>query len=129
VCGKMVKSLGEYIHRLRRARKLTVRGLASTAQVDPTWLSRLEHDRYGSPGAARLYRLARALDVEVHDFYVACGYEDEQPGLPGFAPYLRAKYDLPDDAIQQLEAHFELINAKYQSKQGDHHDQRHNKPT
>ncbi|MDQ1741427.1 MAG: hypothetical protein QOE53_3079, partial [Pseudonocardiales bacterium] len=42
---------------------------------------------------------------------MVAGLSDGQ-GLPGFAPYLRAKYDLPDDAVKQLEAHFQLLNDK-----------------
>lgn len=54
----------------------------------------------------------------MEELYLDAGYSDGR-GLPGFAPYLRAKFDLPDDAIAQLEAHFQLINEKYQDKKGD----------
>ena len=73
---------------------------------------------YESPDPRYLYRLARALDTEVADLYLAVGYRDGS-GLPGFEPYLRAKYDLPDEAVRQLEAHFELINERYQRQKGD----------
>jgi hypothetical protein len=49
------------------------------------------------------------------DLYVLAGYGGSET-LPGFAPYLRAKYDLPPEAISQLEAHFELLNQKYHSE-------------
>jgi len=65
-----------------------------------------------SPDARYLYRIARALDVEVADLYLEAGFGDAH-GLPGFGPYLRAKYHLPPEAVAQLEAHFELINDKY----------------
>jgi hypothetical protein len=55
--------------------------------------------------------------VDVEELYVVAGLSDGQ-GLPGFAPYLRAKYDLPDDAVKQLEAHFQLLNDKHQEKGG-----------
>lgn len=116
--------LGAQIRKLREARALSVRGLAAAAKVDSTWLSRLEHGMYESPDARSLYRLARSLEVEVADLYLTAGYGDGR-GLPGFAPYLRAKYDLPDEAVAQLEAHFELINSKYQPNEGDHDDARH----
>jgi hypothetical protein len=45
------------------------------------------------------------------------GYGDAH-GLPALVPYLRAKYDLPTEAVAQLEAHFELINEKYQHEKG-----------
>jgi hypothetical protein len=50
--------------------------------------------------------------VEVADIYLEAGFGDTH-GLPGFGPYLRAKYHLPLEAVAQLEAHFALINDKY----------------
>jgi transcriptional regulator with XRE-family HTH domain len=109
--------LGQHVRGLREARGLSVRGLAAKAHVDPSWLSRLERRLIGSPDPRTLHRLADALDVEVASFYEDAGYG----GLPKFAPYLRAKYDLPDDAVTQLQAHFDLINERYQRDKGDHH--------
>lgn|SRR5262249_8854617 len=107
--------LGDHVRSLREAKGLSIRGLAATAGVDFSWLSRLERGLIASPDPRSLYRLARVLDIEVADLYQAAGYGE---GLPGFGPYLRAKYDLPDDAVKQLEAHFELINERYQHEKG-----------
>ena len=104
--------LGAYVQQLRHDRALSVRALAARAKVDFSWLSRLEHGRFASPDARSLWRIARALDVEVADIYLEAGFGDAH-GLPGFGPYLRAKYHLPDVAIAQLQAHFALINEKY----------------
>ena len=103
--------LGEHVRALREAKGLSVRGLAAQAGVDATWVSRIERGIYSSPDPRYLLRLAGALEVEVEELYEDAGYTD---GLPAFSPYLRAKYDLPQEAIDQLEAHFELINEKYQ---------------
>jgi transcriptional regulator with XRE-family HTH domain len=109
--------LGQHVRTLREARGLSVRGLAAQANVDATWLSRIERGVYTSPDPRHLLRLAKALEVEVEELYEDAGYTG---GLPAFSPYLRAKYDLPQEAIDQLEAHFELINEKYQQdKKGD----------
>jgi transcriptional regulator with XRE-family HTH domain len=107
--------LGAYVQRLRLERSMSVRGLAAQAQVSFSWLSRLELGHIGSPDARSLWRTARALDVEVADLYLEAGYGDAH-GLPGFGPYLRAKYQLPPDAVAQLEAHFALINEKYNAR-------------
>jgi transcriptional regulator with XRE-family HTH domain len=116
--------LGIYVQQLRLERALGVRGLAARAKVDASWLSRLEHGRIASPDARSLWRIARALDVEVADLYLEAGFGDAH-GLPGFGPYLRAKYHLPPDAVAQLEAHFALINEKYHSSPPDHEEVRH----
>ena len=110
--------LGSYVQQLRLQRALSLRGLAARAKVDFSWLSRLERGRIASPDARYLWRIARALEVEVADLYLEAGYGDAH-GLPGFAPYLRAKYHLPDEAIRQLQEHFALINEKYQAAQPD----------
>jgi transcriptional regulator with XRE-family HTH domain len=120
VSDNLGRDLGQHIHQLRVSRGLSVRALAAQAKVDFSWLSKLERGEYEQPGARHLYQLARALDIEVQELYLIAGYEDAG-GLPGFEPYLRAKYDLPDEAIQQLQAHFDLINEKYQPKEGGHH--------
>jgi len=104
--------LGAYVQRQRLERAMSVRGLAARAKVDFSWLSRLERGRIGSPDARSVWRVARALEVEVADMYLEAGFGDAH-GLPGFGPYLRAKYHLPQEAVDQLEAHFALINDKY----------------
>lgn len=111
--------LGAYVQQLRLERSLGVRALAARAKVDASWLSRLEHGKIGSPDARSLWRIARALDVETADLYLEAGYGDAR-GLPGFGPYLRAKYHLPPEAVAQLEAHFALINEKYHAGQRSH---------
>lgn len=110
------RPVGRYIQQLRQRAGLSLRGLASSARVDPSWLSKLERGAVHTPDPRALWRLAQALDVEVAELHRAAGYGD---GLPGFAPYLRAKYDLPEDAVAQLQAHFALINAKYHEQKGD----------
>ncbi len=110
--------LGAHVRHLRQIKEQSVRGLAARAQVDATWLSRLEHGIYASPDPRSLWRLAQALEIDVEELYLDAGYSDGR-GLPGFGPYLRAKYDLPAEAILQLEAHFELISEKYHDKKGE----------
>lgn len=114
------EELGHYINKKRLTKGLGLRETARTARVDPTWLMRLEQGHYTSPDPRNLMKVARALEIDVEDLYAIAGLTSGT-GLPGLAPYLRAKYDLPDDAVTQLEAHFELLNAKYQPK-GDHDD-------
>ena len=110
--------LGAYLQQLRLERGLTMRGLAARAKVDFSYVSRLEHGLVGAPTARQLWKIARALDIEVADLYSEAGFVDAH-GLPGFGPYLRAKYQLPDDAVAQLQAHFALINEKYHATRHD----------
>lgn len=104
--------LGATVRDLRNAGGWSLRGLAAAADVDATWLMRLERGEYRSPDALLLRQLAEALDVPASDLLTAAGFEDgaELPQLP---TYLRTKYELPDEAIQQLDAHFRLLDEKY----------------
>ena len=110
--------LGAYLQQLRVERGLTIRGLAAKAKIDFSYISRLEHGLVGAPTARQLWKIARALDIEVADLYSEAGFIDAH-GLPGFGPYLRAKYHLPEEAVAQLQAHFSLISEKYQSARID----------
>ena len=115
-------NLGSYARRARERTGLSIRAAAKAADVDATWLSRLEQDRYQKPDARLLSRLADALDIRAADLYRLAGYTNPSAPLPHFNGYLRARYDLPEEAITQLQAHFDLINDKYRSRKGGTHD-------
>lgn len=109
-------NLGTYVREVRTERGFSLRGLAAAAGVDAAWLSRLEHGMYSSPDPRHLHQLARVLEIEVSDLYLAAGYQGGE-GLPGFTPYLRAKYDLPEEAIRQLEDYFDFLHQRYEQEQ------------
>lgn len=117
-----MKQVGEIIREGREAAALSVRRLATAADVDSTWLSRLEHGVYLNPDPRHLHRLGKVLGIPTSELFEAAEYSE---GLPNFAPYLREKYELPEDAIGQLEAHFELIANKYERKRGGQHGESH----
>jgi transcriptional regulator with XRE-family HTH domain len=106
------KTLGDTVRRARRAAGLSLRACATAAAVDNTWLARVERGDYTSPDPRHLQQVARALDIDVTDLYVAAGYQNGK-SLPTFAPYLRAKYELPADAVADLERHFALWRSYY----------------
>jgi transcriptional regulator with XRE-family HTH domain len=109
-------ALGYRIRELRQGEGFSVRGLASRAGVDASWLARVERDEYRSPDPRLLWQVAQTLGVEVDELYAAAGFSD---GLPNFGPYLRSKYQLSDEAIAQLEAHFQLLADKHISERGN----------
>jgi transcriptional regulator with XRE-family HTH domain len=113
--------LGAFLRRRRLAAGYSSREVAEAAQVDQSWLSRLENGHYAQPSVMHVLELCRVLDIDTADLLAEAGVPREHH-LPTFSPYLRAKYDLPDEAIAQLEAHFSLINARYraQRKESSH---------
>jgi transcriptional regulator with XRE-family HTH domain len=117
------QALGQHIKQLRTSQGLSLREAGRRAGVDPTWWGRLEDGLYVSPDPRGISKVARALGVDAEELFVVAGLSTGH-GLPSFTPYLRAKYDLPPHAVAQLEAHFELLNEKYQSK-GETDDRNH----
>ncbi len=55
------ETFGQHIRRLRTELGFSVRHLAGLISVDPTYLSRVENDRFDAPGEDVLTRLAVAL--------------------------------------------------------------------
>ena len=53
------------------------------------------------------------LEVEVEDFYVLAGYMVPE-GLPELAPYLRVKYDLSEDASEQVKRYVARLKKRGQ---------------
>ncbi|HUP64247.1 MAG TPA: helix-turn-helix domain-containing protein [Thermoanaerobaculia bacterium] len=61
-------SIGETLQRLRQARDLSLRTLASMSDFSPSFLSQIENG-LTSPSIASLDRLARALGLTLADFF------------------------------------------------------------
>jgi transcriptional regulator with XRE-family HTH domain len=114
-------SVGGMIRERRLVLELTIAKVASEACVDPRWLSRLERGMYQNPDPKLLNRLAMVLELETSDLFVAAHFSD---GLPSLVPYLRSRYDLPPEAVQQLKDHFELLEQKYNGGNGGRRDGR-----
>ncbi len=119
---EMRTSVGEMIRERRIALALSIEKAASAAQVDPRWLSRLERGMYQNPDARSLNRIAKVLDLETADLFVAAHFSD---GLPSLVPYFRSRYDLPPEAVRQLKDHFDLLEQKYHGEIGGRHERRH----
>ncbi len=66
----MPKTLGERVREIREAKGLTQRQIADRIQIDDYYISRLENDHI-NPTLATMQKLARALEVEVRDFFPA----------------------------------------------------------
>lgn len=109
--------LGQYIQKRREAKGLSIRALGRIAHVDAAILSRLERGERMVSSPEPLARIAHALDIDEQDLYALAGYRIPD-GLPDFAPYLRAKYDLPPAAIDQLQRYFKEVDDQYNEERG-----------
>lgn len=100
------RKLGSFLRTRREALDLTTRQLAAAVGVDKAQIIRLEQGTIASPKADMLARIAEILDVPTAEVYGLAGYTTPKD-LPGFRPYMRAKYgELPDDAMAEMERIF-----------------------
>ena len=56
------------------------------------------------------------LELDERDLFALAGL-DAPEGLPAFTPYLRAKYDMSDEAAQALHEYFSFVSRKYEVKE------------
>ena len=104
--------LGDFIYRARQERGLSLRTLAKASGLDWSYIAYLEKGEITTPDPAKLQKLARALEIEIEDFYALAGYLMPE-GLPQLAPYLRAKYDLPEAAGEEVERYVARLQKRF----------------
>ena len=104
--------LASFVKARRESLGLTRSDLAARSGLHVSYWSYLEAGRYAEPSPKQLRIIAEALGVSIEDLYGIVGYEIPER-LPSFNPYLRAKYDLPPEAIADLERYFELLRNYY----------------
>jgi transcriptional regulator with XRE-family HTH domain len=109
----MDKNTERLAHTLRKAREVTgmsIRQLAAQSGVAKSVISRFE--REGSGSAHNLLALARALELPASKLFSQAG--QPMPHLsPSLPAMLRAEYDLPPEAIKEIQTNIEQVARKY----------------
>ncbi|MGH3429220.1 MAG: helix-turn-helix domain-containing protein, partial [Mycobacteriales bacterium] len=107
------KRFGEWLREQRQAVGLSTIQLADAIGTTSGTISRIELGEITSPDPHKLVRIAQALNIDLADVYAMADYTVPHE-LPSFAPYLRRKYrDMPDAAVQDLDAAFDWILRKH----------------
>jgi transcriptional regulator with XRE-family HTH domain len=96
-------TLGGFVKRARERAGFSLRNLEQITGISRTTLNRLELDQLDNLSPSLLNRLAEALELDSNDLFTFVGYRPSKK-LPSLAPYLRAKYDLPPEALERAEA-------------------------
>jgi transcriptional regulator with XRE-family HTH domain len=104
--------LGEYLRAQRETVGTSQRQLAGRIGVHHSYLARLEAGDAAQPAPAILHRLAEALDLDPEDLFALAGHIVPHE-LPSFAPYLRAKYDITDQAAREMDDYFRYMSERY----------------
>jgi transcriptional regulator with XRE-family HTH domain len=97
------------VRQARETKGLTIREAAQQLGVDHTHYVRMETGERLL--GKHLPAVAKLLGLDAEE--LAAIATDR---LPGLAPYLRAKYDLTDEAVAELEAHFKAVSKQTRPK-------------
>lgn len=104
--------LAEFIKSRRTSRNITKADACRISGLDYSYWHKLEAGIYEMPSPKALDKVAVVIDVKPADLYLLAGYKIGGD-LPGFGPYLRSKYHLPPEAIDQLEVYFAFLRDQY----------------
>jgi transcriptional regulator with XRE-family HTH domain len=104
--------LGEFIKSRRESQNITKADACRQSRLDYSYWVKLEAGVYQMPSPKALDLVADVISCKPADLYVLAGYKIGGE-LPGFGPYLRSKYHLPPEAIDQLESYFSFLRHQY----------------
>jgi len=108
------QKIGKYVNYQREKRNLSLQDLAEKTGLTPSYLSRLESGAYTSPTYAAIESLAHGFGIPVYTFLNKCEIVDEiRIDLPDLDFYLREKFQLPDEAVEDLQLFLDFILKKY----------------
>ncbi len=93
--------IGEYIREQRHAAELSLRQLATAAEVSNPYLSQVERG-LRKPSAEILYRIARGLRISAETLYVRAGILDSDTSATPVATALRVDESITDSQRQHL---------------------------
>jgi|SRR5580704_9224962 transcriptional regulator with XRE-family HTH domain len=106
------QTLGTVVRSRRVSRGMSLADAAAASGLHHSYWSKLENGHYQTPSPRHLQTIAVTLKLPIEDLYGLAGYAVSDK-LPTFTPYLRAKYDLPPEAVAELERYFELLRNYY----------------
>jgi transcriptional regulator with XRE-family HTH domain len=106
------QALGEAVRARRLARGWSLADAANASGLHHSYWSKLENGFYQTPAPKYLQIIASVLEMPIEDLHGLAGYTVSKE-LPSFKPYLRAKYDLPPEAIAQLESYMSFLRNQY----------------
>lgn len=110
-------TLGACIRQARERAGLSLRNVEAITGVSRSSIDRLERDALEHPNPGMLHRLAEALELNSDDLFAFVGYRPSGK-LPSLAPYLRAKYRLPPEALAEANEALQDILDRYDRAPG-----------
>lgn len=105
-------TLGQYLEKGRQNAGMSLRQLSAASDVPTTTLRRILDNEVESPSVEHLQRIARILELDEAEIFAFIGVTPPK-GLPSVAPYLRAKYKLQGEALNDATEEILKIINKY----------------
>jgi transcriptional regulator with XRE-family HTH domain len=106
------ETLGEYVRARRLSLGHSYQDVADRSGLHYSYWNKLENGQYEQPAPKYLRVIAETLNAPVEDLLALAGYELPER-LPAFTPYLRVKYQLPPEAVADLERYFGMLRSYY----------------
>ena len=98
---KQPQTLGQVLRGARLTAGLSIRQVARSADINHSYLVKLENDQNGNPSAAHLQRLADVLELDASDLLKFIGVEPAGT-LPAPRVYFRRKFGLSNAEAERL---------------------------
>lgn len=106
------KQLGEHLQNARKLKGFSARELSELTGMADSSIVRIELGMVAEPRPDKLKRIAEALELSTADIFERAGYATATD-LPTMQPYLRTKYGLPPEAMDEIEKSATRIAKKY----------------
>jgi len=101
VTTKQPQTLGQVLRTARLEAGLSIRQVARSADINHSYLVKLENDQNDNPSAAHLQRLADVLELDASELLKFIGVESSAT-LPSPRVYFRRKFGLSDAEAARL---------------------------
>lgn len=107
--------IGKYTKYQREKRKWSLKQLAEATGMTPSFLFRLEQGTYQTVKFEVLEKIANAFEMPLEILLIKCHLIDSQllNPLPQYEYYLKEKYQLPPQAIEDMALFLKFIQKKY----------------
>lgn len=110
-----ITKLGKYLRELRKEQGLSMRSVAKSCGLAPSYLAKIETgDTFKTISIETLVKVSKFYGIPVSAMLQEAGFIDNHnDDLPELAIYLRAKYRLSPQAIRDMEMAKEIVDKKY----------------
>lgn len=109
---RQARALATLLRTHREQLGLTAREVARRSGVDVGTVTRMERQQIPYPRPDSLVAIGDTLGIPAADLFAVADWLPKHQ-LPAFQPYLRAKYDLSDEAAEQVEAFLDRLRDKH----------------